>query len=152
MRALTLLMLLAAGLPAPQPSPVQLLFQYRVSSEDGSAGSDAFRLAVPSARAASAVIWERDCSIGGAPNLAEPPAPSDQFWTFEATEEIARGRRQIRLRYRGVVAGAAKPPPFSTHTIALDRPAPLALHELSARRDCRYDRLTISVSVPARSK
>ena len=152
MRALAFLMILSAGFPAGQRTPaLQLAIQYRVNSEDGSAGSDAFRLAVSSARPSSAVVWERDCTIGGAPNRTEPTAPADQYWTFEAIEENARGQRQVRIRYRVVVSGATTQTPERTHTIALDQPVPLVLNELSARRDCRYDRLTISLSVPPRS-
>jgi hypothetical protein len=150
MRALAFLVILAVGFSAAQRTPaLQLAIQYRVNSEDGSAGGDVFRLPVGS-QPSPAVVWEQDCRLGGAPNVTEPPAPADQYWTFEAVEESPRGARQIRIRYRVVVSGAAKPAPLRTHTIALDKPAPLVLQELSARRDCRYDRLTISVSVPQR--
>jgi hypothetical protein len=152
MRALAFLVILAAVLPAEQRTPaLELAIQYRVNSEDGTAGGSAFRLPVSAGQPSPAVVWEHDCALGGAPSVNEPPVPADQYWIFEASEEAARGARQIRIRYRVVANGGAKPAPFRTHTIALDKPAPLVLHELSARRDCRYDRLTISVGLPPRN-
>lgn len=131
-------------LAASAPQAPSLVIAYRAASEDD---ASAGRLRVPLAagKPATAIVAEFECRVSARPNAAAPAGDADQFWSIHAElTKDAKGRASARVRYRLVKpsgAGAEQ-----DKTIVLDGRETLAIDGFSARTDCRYDRILVTIS------
>ncbi len=140
--------LLAAAVAVAVLGPAQaptVVLAYRAASEDD-ASRGILRVELTAGRTARVVVWERDCGLSGRRDAAVPPLEAvDQYWTFQidlAKDE--RGRPAARVRYR--LVKPAGPGPDQDRLVLLDGRDVLAIEGFSARTDCRYDRIHLSVS------
>jgi hypothetical protein len=140
-------LVLSAGLSAPRVAHAQsavVVLTYRAQSEDD-ASAGRLRLELSASRPARAVVWERACTVSARRDADAPDADVDQFWTFRIDlAKDARGRPAARVRYRLVTASG--PGREQERLVVLDGKDTLALDGFSARTDCRYDRVLLSIS------
>ena len=132
----------AVAVSAPQ-TPT-LVIAYRAASEDD-ASSGRLRVPLAAGKPATAIVAEFECRVSAQPNADAPPGDADQFWRIHAElTKDAKGRASARVRYRLVKpsgAGAEQ-----DKTIVLDGRETLAIDGFSARTDCRYDRILVTIS------
>jgi hypothetical protein len=126
------------------PQTPTLTIAYRAASEDD-ASTGRLRLPLAAGKPATAVVAEFECRVSARPNAGAPQGDADQFWSIHAElTKDAKGRASARVRYRLVKpsgAGAEQ-----DRTIALDGRETLAIDGFSARTDCRYDRIIVTIS------
>ena len=131
-------------LPASAPQAPTLQINYRAASED-EASTGRLQLPLISGKPATAVVAEFECRVSAQSNADAPRGDADQFWRIRAElTKDAKGRASARVRYRLVKpsgAGAEQ-----DRTIVLDGRATLAIDGFSARTDCRYDRILVTIS------
>lgn len=125
-----------------QVTPVTLA--YRTASEDDSPAGR-MRLELTAGRLSRAVVWEHACSVSARRDAEEPGSDADQFWTFrlELTKD-AKGRPAVRVRHRVVKPSGLAPE--QDRLLVLDGKDTLVVDAFSARTDCRYDRVHLTVS------
>lgn len=149
-RALVAILIVAAAGARPQTGSPRLLVRYSAASEDDPSTSGRLTVALDANGVKSAAVWEAGCHVAGAADRASSP-DADQAWTFDA--ELVRGRDNrpaARLRYRHFTSNG-RAAPEATRVLALDGVDALSVNELSARTDCRYDRIHITITgEPAR--
>jgi hypothetical protein len=140
---MSLLMALLALVFSTAQSAVVL--SYRAATEDDSSSGN-LRMSLSAGRVMTAVVWERECALASKRDADAPGVDSDQFWSFrvELTKD-PRGRPAARVRYRAV-KGPAKPGAEQDRLLLLDGKDTLAIDGFSARTDCRYDRIHLTVS------
>jgi hypothetical protein len=138
-RALVALLVLAAGVQSAPARTARVLVRYSAASEDE--GPTAGRVALPlvAGTVSRAVVWEAGCQLFSQAERAAPPSGADQFWTFTA-EPAPDNPSAARVRYRHVGARPADAPE-TTRVLRIDAADAINLNELSARTDCRYDRV-----------
>jgi hypothetical protein len=131
-------------LSASAPQSPSLVIAYRAASEDD-ASTGRLRLPLTAGKPATAVVAEFECRVSARPGADAPGSDADQFWRIRADlTKDAKGRAAARIRHRLVKpsgAGAEQ-----DKTIALDGRDTLAIDGLSARTDCRYDRILVTIS------
>ena len=148
-RALVALLLVAGAAQQPATPSVRILVRYAVSSEDDAANGGRFTLAVAPNETKSAVVWEAACRVSGAANTAAIPSDAEQSWTFQVG--LMRGadsRVSARVRYRHLAARPGDAPETS-RDVKTDGRDELSIDGLSARTDCRYDHLHITITAGA---
>ena len=139
---MSLLMALLALMFTTAQSAVVL--SYRAATEDDSS-SGSVRLTLAAGKPVTAVVWERECAVASKRDADAPGVESDQFWAFRIEPaKDPRGRAAARVRYRAV-KGPEKPAE-QDRLLLLDGKDTLAIDAFSARTDCRYDRIHLSVS------
>ncbi len=134
--------LLSQGRAAPSLS---VNASWQVASEDHSTVPGRAQVRFTGSGARRLVVWEAACQIGGRLDAGGPPdgLDPDQSWLFEmepATDE--RQRSVVRVRYRHIAGGVARPPEERAVGESDDG---IHLNELSARRTCGYDRIVITL-------
>lgn len=140
---MSLLMALLALMFTTAQSAVVL--SYRAATEDDSS-SGTMRLTLAAGKPVTAVVWERECALVSKRDTETPGVESDQFWWFRIEPaKDPRGRAAARVRYRSV-KGPEKPGAEQDRLLLLDGKDTLAIDAFSARTDCRYDRIHLSVS------
>ncbi len=140
-RALVALLVLAAGVQPAPPRSARVLLRYSAVSEDE--GPNAGRVALPlvGGSVSRAVVWEAGCRLFSEAERTAPPPDAEQFWTFSAEPAAAPGNQPgARVRYRHVGARPGNAPE-TTRLLRIDTADEISLNELSARTDCRYDRV-----------
>ncbi len=148
-RALVALLFAAGSAQQPATPSVRVLVRYAASSEDDAANGGRFTLAIASGETKSAVVWEAACRVSGAAGTALAPSDAEQSWTLQI--DLTRGadsRISARVRYRHRTARPGDAPETSreVHTDGRDE---LSLDALSARTDCRYDHIHITITADA---
>lgn len=145
-RALAAMLVAAAvGQTSPPAPAARLVVRYSVSSEDDTANNGRLTLALKSGQPSRARIWEVACHLATATDASGPPPDAEQVWGLSAELTSGRDNRTaVRLETAHVAPNGMLHD--ETHTLTLDDPRPLALSELSARTDCRYDRIHLTVS------
>jgi 3-hydroxy-3-methylglutaryl CoA synthase len=134
--------LCAVTVSAPQ-TPT-LVIAYRAASEDD-ASAGRLRLPLTAGKPATAVVVESECRVSAQPNADAPQGDADQFWRIHAElTKDAKGRVSARVRYRLVKASGAGAE--QDKVIVLDGRDTLAIDAFSARTDCRYDRILVTIS------
>jgi hypothetical protein len=138
---------LGAVVGSATPSATQaaaLVIHYRAASED-EASTGRLRLPLAAGKPSTAVVAEFECRVSARPNADAPQSDADQFWRIHAElTKDAKGRASARVRYRLVKpsgAGAEQ-----QQVIVLDGRDTLAIEGFSARTDCRYDRILVTIS------
>ena len=142
-RVLIALLLLPAQTSAPVTA--RLVVQYRVSSEDDTSNAGKLTLPLRSGEVKRARVWEAECHVSASDASTAPDVAPEQLWGFGA--ELVHGRDNrpsVRLTASYVAPNGIVHD--STHTLTLDDPHPLAISELSARTDCRYDRVHLTLA------
>ena len=128
---------------SPPQSPT-LVIAYRAASEDD-ASAGRLRVALAAGKAATAVVAEFECRVSARPNADAPQGDADQFWRIHAElTKNAKGRVSARVRYRLVKASGAGVE--QEKVIVLDGRETVAIDGFSARTDCRYDRILVTIS------
>jgi hypothetical protein len=141
---IALLLLVIAGQTSP-PATARVVVQYRASSEDDTSNTGKVTLPLKAGEIKRAVLWEADCHLTAATDGSAPPSGAEQVWGLQA--ELTRGRDNrpaVRLTSQHVAPNGAVRE--EAHVLALDDPHPLAMSELSARTDCRYDRIHVTIA------
>ena len=132
----------AVAVSAPQ-TPA-LVIAYRAASEDD-ASAGRLRLPLAAGKPSTAVVSEFECRVSARPNADAPQGDADQFWRIHADlTKDAKGRVSARVRYRLVKASGADAE--QEKVIVLDGRDTLAIDGFSARTDCRYDRIIVTIS------
>ena len=142
-RALAAILLVAAAAQPPQSARV--VIGYVASSEDEPSNPGRLAVPLPTSGAKTAWVWEAGCRMAAASDR-EPPGDADQSWTFVV--DLVRGSDNLpaaRLRYRHTSANG-RATPEETRVLRLDSADALDMNEVSARTDCRYDRVHITAS------
>ena len=148
-RALVALLLVAGSAQQPATPNVRVLVRYAVSSEDDAANGGRFTLAIAPGETKSGVVWEAACHVGGAAVTEQAPSDAEQSWTFQIDmTRGADGRVSARVRYRHHTARPGDAPEVSREVHADGRDE-LTIDGLSARTDCRYDHLRITITADA---
>jgi hypothetical protein len=132
----------AAGQTRPAPDP-SILLSYRAATEDEGVSGRA-TLTLHAGEVTRAAVWELGCRLGVRTDAGAPSSDVDQYWSVQAELTKASAGPVVRIRYRVV-----KPPAAGSqkeHLLRLDGRNPLHLEELSARTDCRYDRIYLTLS------
>lgn len=145
-RALVALLLVAGAAQQPATPSVRILVRYAVSSEDDAANGGRFTLAIAPNETKSAVVWEAACRVSGAANTAVVPSEAEQAWTFQI--DLTRGAdsrvsARVRSRHHAARPGDA---PDTSREVKTDGRDELSIDGLSARTDCRYDHLRITIT------
>jgi len=144
-RALTALLLLALPSQSSPQATARVVVQYRVSSEDDTSNSGKVTIALKAGQTGRARIWETSCHLTAVTDDTATPADAEQVWGMSA--ELTRDRDNrpaVRLTTSHVAPNGVVHD--ETHVLALDDARPLALSELSARTDCRYDRIHLTIA------
>lgn len=131
-----------AAVSAPQaPS---LVIAYRAASEDD-ASAGRLRLPLVAGKPSTAIVSEFECRVSARPNADAPQGDADQFWSIHAElTKDAKGRVSARVRSRLVKASGAGAE--QQKVIVLDGRETVAIDGFSARTDCRYDRILVTIS------
>ncbi len=117
---------------------------YRAASEDD-ASTGRVTLALVAGRIGRASVWEYACAVRARADAENPGTEADQFWSFRADLTTTKTLvTTARLRYRLVTAAGQGPE--LERILVVDGRDTLSLDALSARRDCRYDRVLVTVS------
>jgi N-acyl-D-amino-acid deacylase len=117
---------------------------YRAASEDD-ASTGRVTLSVAAGQIARASVWEHACTVRSRADAESPGTDADQFWSFRADLTTTRTQvTTVRLRYRLVTAAGQGPE--LERVLVVDGRDTLSLEGFSARRDCRYDRVLVTVS------
>ena len=148
----SLLVIVTAGATAVTPAfPAQtpaVVVTYRAATEDD-ASSGRVRLTLAAGRTARAVVWETACAVSSRIGADTPAVESDQFWVFRVDlAKDSAGKPAARVRYRVMKPNrpAKEAPKDEERIVRLDGRDALVLDAFSARTDCRYDRIHLSVS------
>ncbi len=140
------------GTPAANPGTDTALVRqgatvtiaYRAASEDD-ASTGRVTLPVAPGRIGRASVWEHACTVRSRADAESPGTDADQFWSFRADLTTTKSLvTTVRLRYRLVTAAGQGPE--LERVLAVDGHDTLSLEGFSARRDCRYDRVLVTVS------
>jgi len=148
-RALVAVLFVAGAAQQPATPSVRVLVRYAASSEDDAANGGRFTLAIAPGETKSAVVWEAACRVGGAAGTTQAPSDAEQSWTFQI--DLTRGadsRVRARVRYRHQTARPGDAPETS-RDVQTDGRDELSLDGLSARTDCRYDHLHVTITADA---
>jgi hypothetical protein len=133
-----------AVVAASAPQAPSLVVTYRAASEDD-APVGRLRLPLAAGKPATAVVAEFDCRVSARPDAQAPQDDADQFWSIHAElTKDAKGRTSARVRYRLVKPSGAGPE--QQRVILLDGRDTLAIDGFSARTDCRYDRILVTIA------
>ncbi|MFI5177577.1 MAG: hypothetical protein ACHQO8_03385 [Vicinamibacterales bacterium] len=144
-RVLIALALLAAIGQTPPPATARVVVQYRVSSEDDTSNTGKITLPLTAGEVKRARLWEAGCHLTAATDGSQPPPDAEQIWGLGAELVVGRDNRPaVRVTTAHVAPNGAVHD--ETHVLALDDPHPLAMSELSARTDCRYDRVHVTIA------
>jgi hypothetical protein len=148
-RALVALLLVAGSAQQPATPTVRVLVRYAVSSEDDASNGGRLTLAIAAGETKNVVVWEAACRVSGAAGTALAPSDAEQSWTFQI--DLTRGadrRLSARVHYRHHTARPGDAPETSRE-VRTDGRDELNLESLSARTDCRYDHLHITITADA---
>jgi len=148
-RALVALLLVTAVAQQPAAPTVRVLVRYAAASEDEAANSGRVAVAIASGETKSAVVWEAACRVGAAADTVAPPTDAEQSWTFRI--DLTRGADggvSARVRYRHATARPGDAPEMS-RVLRTDGRDELSVDALSARTDCRYDHLRVTITAEA---
>jgi hypothetical protein len=141
---LATLVVLATGQAAPRAPAPAVVITYRAATEDD-ASTGRLRLMLAAGRIARAVVWERECTVSSRTDVDSPAVDADQYWTFRVDlAKDATGQPAARVRYR--LMKPDRPGKEEDRLLRLDGKDTLAIDGLSARTDCRYDRIHVLVS------
>ena len=148
-RALVALLLVAGSAQQPATPTIRVLVRYAASSEDDAANGGRFTLPIAADETKSAVVWEAACRVSGAAGTLLAPSDAEQSWTFQIDlTRAADGRVSAHVRYRHHTARPGDAPEAS-RDVRTDGHDELSLDGLSARTDCRYDHLRITITADA---
>jgi len=142
--ALAALVLLAAGQTAP-PVTARVVVEYRVSSEDDPSNAGKIALPLKTGDLKRARVWEAGCRVSAVADNSSAPPDAEQVWGVQA--ELTRDRDNrpaVRIATAHVAPNGTVHE--ETHVLPIDDPHPLGLSDLSARTDCRYDRIHLTIA------
>ena len=144
-RVLLALLLLALPSQSSPPPTARVVVQYRASSEDDTSNTGKLMLALKTGDVGRARIWEAGCHLTGVTDATPTSADAEQVWGLSA--ELARGRdNRPAVRLTSVHIAPNGVTHEEAHMLTLDDARPLAMSELSARTDCRYDRIHLTIA------
>ena len=140
--------LLAAVWQSAPPAPATIVVSYAAVSEDNTSNHGSVSVLLKAGEVRAAVVWESECHLDARANAIAAAPGVDQYWSFKTDFTAGPdGRPGVRVRYQRTRIAAAGPQPSEKEQwLPVDGVTALTVAESSWRRDCHYDRFTMTVT------